>query len=140
MSYISDNLTNNEKIIRVGKIHSHIYILVVSLALLGLIGLAIHWIVFLFFLIFTLSFRMYLKSIEIAITSKRLVFKHGLIISTVEEINLSKIEGITIQKDMFTGSGSITIRGVGTGEIKLPWIEDPLEFRREIFEAKELAE
>ena len=76
---------------------------------------------------------------EIAVTSERLVYKKGLIARHVGELNIDRIEGVSVRQDVLGRLlvyGRVLIRGMGVGEVLLPPIEEPIEFRRAIQEAK----
>lgn len=76
---------------------------------------------------------------EIAVTSERIIYKKGLISRNVGELNIDRIEGVSVRQDFFGrifNFGRILIRGMGVGEVLLPPIEAPIEFRRAIQEAK----
>jgi len=78
---------------------------------------------------------------EIAVTSERLVYKKGLIARHVGELNIDRIEGVSVRQDVMgrlLGYGRVLIRGMGVGEVLLPPIEEPIEFRRAIQEAKSI--
>lgn len=80
---------------------------------------------------------------EIAVTTERLVYKKGLIARHVGELNIDRIEGVSVRQGALArvfGYGIVIIRGMGVGEVTLPPIEAPIEFRRAINEAKEIAE
>ena len=80
---------------------------------------------------------------EIAVTTERLVYKKGLIARHVGEINIDRIEGVSVRQGAIArifGYGIVIIRGMGVGEVSLPPIEAPIEFRRAINEAKSLSE
>ena len=80
---------------------------------------------------------------EIAITTERLVYKKGLIARHVGELNIDRIEGVSVNQGAMGrifGYGVVVIRGMGVGEVTLPPIEAPIEFRRVINEAKSLSE
>jgi hypothetical protein len=78
---------------------------------------------------------------EIAVTNERLVYKKGLIARHVGELNIDRIEGVSVQQGVWgriLGYGRVLIRGMGVGEVLLPAIEAPIEFRRAIQEAKSM--
>lgn len=80
---------------------------------------------------------------EIAITTERLVYKKGLIARHVGELNIDRIEGVSVRQGALArifGYGVVIIRGMGVGEVTLPPIEAPVEFRRVINEAKSMTE
>lgn len=75
---------------------------------------------------------------EIAITSERLIYKKGLIARQIGELNIDRIEGVSVRQDVVArlcGYGRVCIRGMGVGEVLLPPIEAPIAFRRAIQEA-----
>jgi hypothetical protein len=80
---------------------------------------------------------------EIAVTTERLIYKKGLIARHVGELNIDRIEGVSVRQGALArifGYGIVIIRGMGVGEVTLPPIEAPIEFRRAINEAKALGE
>ncbi|MBI1214197.1 MAG: PH domain-containing protein [Alphaproteobacteria bacterium] len=80
---------------------------------------------------------------EIAVTSERLIYKKGLIARHVGELNIDRIEGVSVRQDVMGrmfGFGRVCIRGMGVGEVLLPPIESPIEFRKAIGEAQAMQE
>lgn len=80
---------------------------------------------------------------EIAITTERVIYKRGLIARHVGELNIDRVEGVSVNQGAIGrifGYGVVIIRGMGVGEVTLPPIEAPIEFRRVINEAKSLSE
>ncbi len=72
---------------------------------------------------------------EICLTTDRLAMKQGWISRHTAEISIDRIEGV----DVFQGVlgrmmdfGYVSVRGMGVGEIALPQIEEPVDFRRAI--------
>lgn len=75
---------------------------------------------------------------EIAITTERLIYKKGLIARHIGELNIDRIEGVSVRQGVFgrlLGYGRVCIRGMGVGEVLLPPIETPISFRKAIQEA-----
>lgn len=80
---------------------------------------------------------------EIAVTTERVVYKRGLISRDIGEINIDRIEGVAVHQGVLGrifGYGRILIRGMGVGEVLLPTIAEPIEFRRAVQEAKNIEE
>ena len=80
---------------------------------------------------------------EIAITTDRLIYKKGMIARHVGELSVDRIEGVSVVQGVLArllGYGSVSIRGMGVGEVVLPPIEAPIEFRRAVQEAKQMQE
>lgn len=76
---------------------------------------------------------------EIAITNKRLVYKRGLVARYVGEMNIDRIEGVNVLQGIMGrifNYGRVMVRGMGVGEVILPPIEDPIQFRRAIDKAR----
>jgi hypothetical protein len=80
---------------------------------------------------------------EIAVTTERLIYKKGLVARHVGELNVDRIEGVSVRQDVMGrmfGFGRVCVRGMGVGEVLLPSIEEPIEFKKAIHEAKETKE
>lgn len=78
---------------------------------------------------------------EIAVTNERLIYKKGLVARHVGELNIDRIEGVSVQQGVlgrFFNYGRVCIRGMGVGEVMLPTIENPIEFRKAVNEAKSI--
>jgi uncharacterized membrane protein YdbT with pleckstrin-like domain len=76
---------------------------------------------------------------EFAVTTYRFVYKYGWIKRDSQEVSLNKIEEITLQQSIWGrifGYGQLIIRGTGVGVIKLPNLDNPLEVRRIIENAR----
>ena len=76
---------------------------------------------------------------EIAITTTRLIYKRGLVARNVGEMNIDRIEGISIDQSLWGrifNFGRVIVRGMGVGELYLPQIADPVKFRRAIEKAR----
>lgn len=76
---------------------------------------------------------------EIVVTTYRFVLKEGLISRKTQEVSLNKIEEIILQQSVWGrvfGYGKLILRGTGVGVIELPNIDNPIEIRRIIEQAK----
>ena len=74
-------------------------------------------------------------SSEFAVTNRRVIVKVGLISRRTIEINMSKVESIEVNQDIFGRLFNYgTILVIGTGGTKEPFalIADPLAFRRAV--------
>lgn len=114
--YIQGNLLNGEKIVYEAKIHWIVFFSISSLL--------------------TLFIEPLIKKLttELAITNKRVVIKVGLISRKTVEMNLNKIESITVDQTILgriLGYGSIIINGTGGTKEPFSNIRDPLAFRRQ---------
>ncbi len=78
---------------------------------------------------------------EIAITTDRLIHKRGMIARHVVELSMDRIEGVNVRQGVtgrILGYGRVTVRGMGVGEVILPPIAEPIEFRRAVQEAQSI--
>ncbi len=76
---------------------------------------------------------------EIVVTTYRFVYKTGLISRNTQEVSLNKIEEITLHQTVmgrFLGFGKLVLRGTGVGVITLPDLDNPINLRRIIENAK----
>ena len=72
---------------------------------------------------------------EFAVTNRRVIVKVGFISRRTIEINLSKVESVEVNQDIFARLFNYgTILVIGTGGTKEPFdlINDPLAFRRAV--------
>ena len=145
MSYISNNLKNNEKLIF--KSSQSIKSLFFWSFIFGFIGLAlvllkgfviimgvslylIYWSVLLFFVIKNLIIYF---TTEYGITNTRVISKQGLIRRDIEEINLSSIESINVNQSIIgriLNYGTIIVSGRGTSKVIFKDIDNVVEVRK----------
>ncbi len=122
MSYIDNNLLPGEQVVSRAQIHWACYIpgiVLLPVFGIGLIFLLVAWI----------------KSVttELAVTSKRVVSKRGLISRQTMEMNLAKVEAIGVDQSIIgrlLGYGTVTVVGTGGTKEPFPYIAAPLDFRR----------
>jgi uncharacterized membrane protein YdbT with pleckstrin-like domain len=72
---------------------------------------------------------------EIDVTSRRIVYKRGLIRRRTIEMNMDKVESVDVDQSILgrlLNFGDITIRGTGVGLEPLRSIDDPLTFRNHV--------
>ena len=92
-----------------------------------------------FALLFLIVHYIYLYTTEIVVTSFRLVFKKGWISRNTQEVSLNKIEEITLHQSVWGrlfGYGMLIVRGTGVGVIDLPNLDNPIEVRKIIENAR----
>ena len=80
---------------------------------------------------------------EMAITNHRVIYKTGLLARHVGEISVDRIEGVVVVQSLWGrvfDYGQLAVRGMGVGEVMLPTIREPVEFRQAIQEARDYAE
>ena len=132
--YIEQNLIKDEKVIYEGKIHWSIWVAPLLWAIIFAIPL-VTIPVSLGILLWTL---LKVKMTEIAITNKRIIAKHGVFSKHTLELNLQKIETVSVNQGIISrlfGAGSITIKGTGGTSESFSCIAEPFEFRRRFQEA-----
>jgi len=144
MNYVEDNLMTGEKVVYKADIHWFIFVPGTLLLVLG---------IYLFtidveggtgpvFGMFAIIFALYslIKAFitkattELAVTSKRVIAKFGLIRRNTVELNHSKVESLNVDQSIvgrILGFGTLVINGTGGGKTPIPSIDSPLEFRRE---------
>ena len=72
---------------------------------------------------------------ELAVTDRRVIYKAGLLARHTLEMNLGKVESVTVDQTMLGrifGYGTIIVRGTGSTLEPIPDITDPLTFRSHI--------
>jgi uncharacterized membrane protein YdbT with pleckstrin-like domain len=70
---------------------------------------------------------------EFGITNKRIIAKFGFIKRTSIEIMLSKVEGLSVDQPIWGrvfGYGTIRVNGVGGTREPIPYIPNPMQFRK----------
>ena len=73
------------------------------------------------------------QTTEIAVTSRRVIYKTGLIRRDTIEMNKNKIESVDVSQSMLgrmLDFGTVTVRGTGMGIEPIRKIGGPLQFRR----------
>ncbi|WP_262694115.1 PH domain-containing protein [Kordiimonas aquimaris] len=131
MGYIKDSLSGSEEITFKTRFH-WLYSLAMWLSLMVLGPLLIGVVIFL---------RMFIRKLttELGVTSQRVVFKTGWIARKTEEISLTNIEEMNLEQSIFgrlLGYGQLRIRGTGGSYILTHSIDDPMEFRQAVGEAR----
>lgn len=74
-------------------------------------------------------------STEIAVTSRRVIYKTGIVRRITSEISVEKIETVLVDQGIWgriLNFGTIVIRGTGGGLEPVRNIEDPLTFRSKL--------
>ncbi|MBL8638786.1 MAG: PH domain-containing protein [Alphaproteobacteria bacterium] len=107
------------------KIHPFIKLLALLIFLLG---------------VFRFAQMMVIKmTTEIVVTSSRLIYKRGLVARSVGEMNIDRIESVSVWQPFWGrifNFGRLIIRGMGVGEMVMPNLADPIVFRKAIEHAR----
>lgn len=129
-SYVDEVLIAGERVLHRARISLWPYALAIvagvllSVFLVGLLVLAWVWIK--------------VRSTEVAITNKRIIFKQGFISRSTVEISLAKVESVRVDQSLagrFLDYGTLVISGTGMAAAPIAGIARPLEFRRQFMGA-----
>ena len=132
-SYVEGALIKDEKLVHVGHISlwSLWHLIAAGVVLLPAFGVG------LIFLI--IAFARY-KSVELAVTTKRVIVKHGLVRRQTVEMNLSKVESVQVEQGVIGrlfNFGTLIVSGTGVSHAPLAGIADPMGFRKAFIEAQD---
>lgn len=131
-NFVNSNLVKDESVVYEAKVHWAAWIAPVILALIvGLFTFFIGTILVLVWYYFVL------KNIELVITNKRIIAKHGVIGKHTFEQNIGKIESVQVTQGVFgrmLGMGSVIVTGTGGSKEVISYIESPFEFRKKFVE------
>jgi len=146
MSYIKQILRSDEKLLATGYIHWIVYwpaiafmaLAVISLFVLGSSSIAARVIFVLLALaavFFAIKewFQQWIT--EIAVTDRRVIVKTGLIRRHTAEMNMDKVESVTVYQPVLgrlLDFGSVQVRGTGEGLGHLDYIKSPILLRNTI--------
>lgn len=121
MKYVQQTMAPDEVIIAVAHFPA-VYDLISLFWLLSIIGIPVF-----------LERVIRKSTTELAVTSKRFVFKRGFISRVTDEFTTNRIQHVKV-KQSFWGRlfnyGRVQIKGADFGELNLPLIANPTRFRR----------
>lgn len=139
-NYVEHNLIAGEQIVYQTKVHPIVFVtpslFVIGGIVFGILGMPPAGAVFLAIgVVMFIAAWIRQWSSEFAVTNKRVIIKVGFISRRTIEINMSKVESVEINQDIFgrlLNYGTIVV--IGTGGTKEPFalIDDPLAFRRAV--------
>ena len=130
MLYVDRTLASDEEILAVGKFHwtytftSFLWLVLAGWALIGVVIFFDRWV--------------FKVTTEIAITNHRFVYKRGFIRRQTDEFTTPRITAINLKQSLMgrvLGYGKLYIHASGIGDINLPAIARPLQFRRALIES-----
>jgi len=134
-TYIESSLVSGETIVAEATTHWGIYVTPGIVTLLGVLVMSETSLLLLAGVIW-LAFRYFVaKNTELALTNKRVIAKSGIIRRNFIDVSLSKVEGVVFHQGIIArmlGYGSISVRGTGTGQVPIPFIDKPEEFKQEV--------
>jgi len=134
-SYVEGALVKDETIVHLGRISlwSLWHLFALGLLLLPVFGLGL--------LFWVLAYVRY-KTTELAITTKRVIVKHGFIRRRTVEININKVESIQVDQEILGrmfNFGTLVIAGAGDPQAPIAGISSPMAFRKAFIEAQDRA-
>lgn len=154
MSYIQENILANETILKQAEMHWSIYI---SAAFLTVCSLSVIVVMIAFppnghdverlidsIILFLLAIgglwlQPYIvqKTTELAVTNRRIILKKGIISRKTVELNLDKVESLTVDQGILGrifNCGTLVVSGTGGVKATVKSIDDPLAFRKAVNE------
>ncbi len=134
-SYVEGALVQDERIVHMGRISlwSLAHLIALGVLLLPAFGLG---------LIFLIKAWVRYKTTELAVTTRRVIVKFGLIRRSTVEININKVESIQVDQDILGrmfNHGTLIMAGAGSPQAPISGISDPMAFRRAFIEAQDQA-
>ena len=151
MSYVQRVLQPGETVLHESTIHWMIFIPGTLLMLIGIAGAALYFIdaqgnlQILSYSLMLVGFLAGLLSLimawfrrwttEVAVTDRRIIYKHGFIRRHTVEMNMDKVESVDVDQSVFGrlfDYGDITVRGTGSGIEPLHKIDSPIQFRNAV--------
>ena len=150
MSYVSRVLQPSETLVYATKVHWFVYLrMVFWLVVAAIVAIGSNFVppelqtplliaagvIAAIALIYGLDAFIKRATTELAITDRRVIYKHGLIRRRTFEMNLSKVESVEVMQSIFGrlfGFGEVEIKGTGASLTPIPRISDPLAFRSHI--------
>ena len=132
-SYVEGALVKDERIVHSGHISlwSMWHLIALGIILLPAFGVG---------LIFLIMAYVRYNSTELAVTTKRVIVKHGFIRRQTVEINMSKVESIQVDQGVLGrlfDFGTLIISGTGTSHAPIAGVSAPMAFRKAFIEAQE---
>ena len=123
MSYLEESLSDGEKVVAVFSQH----------------WITKLWLVLWILLIVTIPIAIYewlrLRTMEHAVTNKRVVFKKGIVSRHTEEMKIGSIETVEIDQGVWgriLGFGDIKVTGKGISDVTFLRMNDPMDVKRRI--------
>ena len=144
MSYVGDSLGPGETIVHEATIHWIVYFWPIVAVIVGLAATVFAWPYGLAVLaaaaLWLLEAWFLSRTTELAVTSRKVVAKWGLVARSTIEQRLEKVDSISVDQT-FLGRvlnfGNVTVHGTGINATPIKMIADPLVFRRKVEQAIE---
>ena len=134
VSYVETALVKDERIVHVGHLSlwSFWHLIALGIVLLPAFGIGLVPLV--------MAYVRY-KSTELAVTTKRVIVKHGFISRQTVEINLGKVESIQVDQGVLGRMfdfGTLVVAGTGASHAPIAGIAQPMEFRKAFIAAQDV--
>lgn len=153
MSYIENSLGSDETVVAIFSLHWTVWIWTCLFALPALIGWLLVAIAPIedsqsaaFFLglysLLPLYMVVQILTTELGLSTRRIITKKGWVSRSTNEMRLSKVETVEVSQGFLgriLGYGSVKVTGTGSGAVRFPGVEDPLDVKRKIEDQLELA-
>ncbi|QOW46928.1 MULTISPECIES: PH domain-containing protein [Acinetobacter] len=136
-NYIEENLARDEKIIvkaQVTWLSQFWYLLFGGLFVLMALP-SKNVIFFLLGIIFIAIAVIHVVTTELALTSRRIIAKSGLVRRNTIELKVNRIESLGVDQGVLgriLNFGSIAVKGIGGSHAPIPYIARPMEFRQQV--------
>lgn len=127
-AYIRDSLAPNETVEAVFRLHWIAWVpsILWSVATLITMGLLLPFAIF---------YWLKTRSIEQAVTSRRVVYKYGIISRRTEEMRVDAIETVELRQGVIgriLGFGNVRVTGRGSSDVVIQRVGDPIDVKRRI--------
>jgi len=141
MSYVDSNLMSEEHVVYTARVHWCVFIpglafLAIWLMQVAAFGVRDNPMVFIFFYaagFFLVRAQLIRMTTELAVTTKRVIARFGVIRQHSIELNLSKVESFEVVQGMFgrmLGYGTISVNETGGVRTPIKNIANAVEFHR----------
>lgn len=138
MSYVDDNLISGEVV----QTRAHVSpLLLVPGAVLTVVLFLINHYLAVVGLVLLAAELITLVTTEFAVTNKRIVGKAGLVRRDTLELDLGRIESLSMSQGLIgriLGYGTARVRGTGSTVFAAPGISSPMNFKKAAFEQIEV--
>ena len=147
MSYVDSNLMSGEDVVHKGQIHWFVFVPGVFFVILGIYlfgidqengtGPVLGLIISIFGIASLIKAAITKATTELAVTSKRVIAKAGLVSRNTVELNHQKVESFQVDQSIMGrifGFGTLVVNGTGGGKTPIKNIAAPLMFRRQAME------
>lgn len=135
MSYIEKSIIDNEQVVRVFVFHRIVNAIIAVHFIISILTLGV-W------LLIAIPTWLRFKFTEQGLTTHRVIKKRGMISMHTSELKLPAVESVYINQGVLAGLlgfGTVTITGRGIADIKMTWVNDPMEVKKAIENAIELS-